>query len=617
MKKLKLIMQLKKRTFENVIGLTNISLLKALIFSFLLFSLAVVRGNGQAASESIRLNQLGFYPNAPKIAIVLGTSSGPFQITSSDGKKVLFSGILSQPRQNTSSGKTACTADFSALHATGTFVVVVPGLGKSYPFSIQPNLHRSLAIGALKGFYYQRASIDLPETYAGQWHRSAGHPDTRVLIHPSAASATRPAGTTISSPRGWYDAGDYNKYIVNSGITMGTLLSLYEDFPDFCRTLPINIPESKNNLPDILDESLWNLRWMLTMQDPADGGVYHKLTNARFDGMIMPNQADKDRYVVQKSITAALDFTAVMAQASRVFRRYDKELPGLADSCLTAATRAWTWAKQNPNARYDQGAMNKQFEPDVVTGGYEDRDASDEWIWAAAELYLTTQEDAYYTAVNLFPDDKTPLPSWPQVRTLAYYSLARFSSKLTPAGQKDLPQLKKRLTQFADQLRQDVNQQAYQTVMGKSASDYIWGSSAVAANQGIALIQAYRLTNDRAYLDAALTNLDYLLGRNTTGYSFVTGFGSKSTMRPHHRPSVADGIDAPVPGLLSGGTNANAARQDKCAGYTTTIADEVYLDDACSYASNEIAINWNAPLVYLATALEALQKKANYSALQK
>ena len=145
--------------------------------------------------------------------------------------------------------------------------------------------------------------------------------------------------------------------------------------------------------------------------------------------------------------------------------------------------------------------------------------------------------------------------------------------------------------------------------MGKSASDYIWGSSAVAANQGIALIQAYRLTDDKSYLDAALANLDYLLGRNAVGYSFVTGFGHKTPMHPHHRPSVADGIDVPVPGLLSGGTNANAARQDKCAGYTTTIADEVYLDADCSYASNEIAINWNAPLVYLATALEALQDK--------
>ncbi len=585
---------------------------KCLLSILTLLCLATFPLQGQPVeNHSIRLNQLGFYPKAPKAAIVLTDAGGPFQVTTADGKKVLFSGTLSEARQNSISGKTARTADFSAFQTTGLYVVKVPGVGQSYPFTIKPNVHRDLAIGALKGFYYQRASTDLPEKFAQKWHRPAGHPDSQVLIHPSAASATRPTGSTIASPGGWYDAGDYNKYIVNSGITTGTLLSLYEDFPDFCQTVTANIPESDNRLPDLLDESLWNLRWMLTMQDPADGGVYHKLTNPKFDGMVMPVKANPgtNRYVVQKSVTAALDFAAVMAQASRIFTAYNRELPGLSDSCRLAALKAWQWAKQNPNALYDQDAMNKTFDPDVVTGTYGDRDASDEWIWAAAELYLTTKDDSYYTAVNLFPDDKTPLPAWPQVRTLAYYSLARMQSQLTPRGQQDLPKIKAHIIQQADQLRQDVNRQAFQTPMGKLVSDYIWGSSAVAANQGIALIQAYRLTGEPSYLDAALANMDYLVGRNAVGYSFVTGFGHKTPLHPHHRPSVADGIDAPVPGLLSGGTNANAARQDKCAGYTTTIADEVFVDSDCSYASNEIAINWNAPLVYLATALEALQGK--------
>ena len=588
------------------------------IATLFLFGLIALGSRAQSPIEQnpIRLNQIGFYPNAAKVAIVVGEQGGPFQVTNTDGK-VIFSGVLSESRTNSISNKIARTADFSALRATGVFVVNVPGVGKSYPFSVRPAVHRAVAIGALKGFYYQRISTDLPEKFAGQWYRPAGHPDRHALIHPSAASATRPAGSTISSPRGWYDAGDYNKYIVNSGISMGTLLSLYEDFPDFCKSLKTNIPESTNAIPDLLDESLWNLRWMLTMQDPLDGGVYHKLTNTKFDGMVMPDKAVNERYVVQKSVTAALDFAAVMAQASRIFRSYTRELPGLADSCQTAAVHAWQWAKQNPDALYDQEAMNRAFDPDVSTGTYGDRNAADEWIWAAVELYLTTKDDSYYKAVNLFPDDKTPLPSWPQVRTLAYYSLARLSNQLSPRGQQDIPKIKSYIIQLADQLRQDVDKQAFQTPMGKLASDYIWGSSAVAANQGIALIQAYRLTKDKAYLAAALANMDYLMGRNAVGYSFLTGFGSKTPLHPHHRPSVADGIEAPVPGLLSGGTNANAARQDKCAGYTTTIADEVFIDSDCSYASNEIAINWNAPLVYLATALEALQMKMSLGTAQR
>ncbi|MBO0931421.1 glycoside hydrolase family 9 protein [Fibrella aquatilis] len=595
------------------VGNAHSNRLLSIGFCWLIFLLAL-QAAGQPTVEVIRLNQIGFYPDAAKVAIVVGepgsnTTAQPFQVLTTSGKKVVFSGTLSPARPNAFSGKLARTADFSALHNPGTFVINIPGLGQSYPFAIRAAVHRDMAVGALKGFYFQRASVALPESYAGRWHRPAGHPDNHIFIHPSAASATRPAGTTISSPRGWYDAGDYNKYIVNSGISMGTLLSLYEDYPDFCNSLITNIPESNNSLPDLLDESLWNLRWMLTMQDPTDGGVYHKLTNAKFDGMVMPDKATKERYVVQKSVTATLDFAAVMAQAARIFRQFPRELPGLADSCQTAAVRAWGWAKQNPNALYVQDDMNKAFDPDVSTGTYGDRNASDEWIWAAGELYLTTRDDAYYTAVNLFPDDKTPLPSWPQVRTLAYYSLARLADQLTPRAQQDAVNVKTRIIQEADKLKQHVDNQAFQTPMGKTASDYIWGSSSVAANQGIALLQAYRLTNDKSYLAAALANLDYLLGRNAVGYSFVTGFGHKTPMHPHHRPSIADGVEAPVPGLLSGGTNANAARQDNCSGYTTTVADEVYLDADCSYASNEIAINWNAPLVYFVAAIEALEAK--------
>lgn len=588
-------------------------------FVALLLLTAQAASWAQPLSEAIRLNQIGFYPSATKLAVVVGEASGPFQVTTPDLAKVVFTGTLGESRQNPISGKTTRTADFSTFTKTGTYVVVIPGIGHSYPFEIRSNVHRDVAIGAIKGFYYQRTAIDLPAQFAGKWARPAGHPDTHVLIHPSAASASRPAGTVISSPKGWYDAGDYNKYIVNSGITMGTLLSLCEDFPDYVKSLNTNIPESTNRVPDVLDEALWNLRWMLTMQDPADGGVYHKLTNARFDGMIMPDKAEKERYVVQKSITATLDFAAVMAQATRVLKPYNRELPGLADSCLSAAVKAWNWAKANPDMVYKQQEMNTKFDPDVVTGGYEDRNSSDEWIWAAAELYVTTRDDAYYTTVNLFPDKRTPLPSWAQVRTLAYYTLARSGNNLTATGKKDLPLLKEHLTTMADSMIAGADRQAFQTVMGKSAKDFIWGSSAEAANQGIALIQAYRLTdspNRSRYLYYALSNLDYLLGRNAVGYSFLTGFGDKSTMHPHHRPSVADGIEAPVPGLLSGGTNANAARQDKCPGYTTTTADEVYLDADCSYASNEIAINWNAPLVYLAAALEALQNGQKSSSNQ-
>lgn len=562
---------------------------------------------GFAQNSNLRLNQVGFYPNAQKIAVWVGDKQDAFFILDATKKDTIFRGKLSPQRINAISQKTTQIADFSELKKVGKYIVAIPNIGLSYTFEIKPNVHREAAIASLKAFYYQRVSTDLPEKYAGKWHRPAGHPDDKVLIHASAATVQRPEGTLISSPRGWYDAGDYNKYIVNSGITVATLLSLYEDYPDFFKNFETNIPESGNKIPDLLDEVLWNLRWMLTMQDPNDGGVYHKLTNPSFDGMVMPDAATKPRYVIQKNTIATLDFAAVMAQASRILRVYKKELPNLADSCLNASVKAWNWAKENPKIVYRQNEMNKTFDPDVVTGGYEDRSDVDEWIWAASELYITTKDENYYKAVNLYPEKPLPLPTWNQVQLLAYYSLLRNEKNLTAIAQKDIPNLKQKLTTFADELLLGVENQAFNTVMGKNAKDFMWGSSSHAANQGIALLQVYRINSDKKYLAGAMSNLDYLLGRNATGYSFLTGFGSKQVMFPHHRPSEADGIKEPVPGLLSGGPNPG--QQDKCEGYTTKIADESFLDVTCSYSTNEIAINWNAPMVYLTAAIEVLQKK--------
>lgn len=562
----------------------------------------------QATTERIRLNQLGFYPDAPKVAVIAGKiETDLFYVTSPDLSDTVFSGKLSDTRKSPYSGKTTQIADFSEMSKEGTFVVAVPGVGYSYSIEVRPEVHKELTKAAIKGFYFQRMSTELPVKYAGIWARPAGHPDTAVLVHASAVSADRPEGTVIAAPLGWYDAGDYNKYIVNSGITMGTLLSLYEDFPAYLKSLSLEIPEQSNELPDLLDETLWNLRWMLAMQDPADGGVYHKLTTANFEGMVMPDKAVNQRYVVQKSTAAALDFAAVMAQASRVFREYDAQLPGLADSSLQAAEKAWQWAEKNPGQLYNQAANNEKYQPAISTGTYGDRDVSDEFAWAASELWITTGKEQYKNNITLLPTDSPiPLPSWGQVRSLGYYSLLRHRDKLSSKAPEMIAQLKEQMVSFAGELTEGVEENAYATVMGASLKDFVWGSSAVAANQGIALIQAYRLTGNKEYLEQALSNLDYLLGRNATGYSFVTGFGEKSTMHPHHRPSEADDNVEPVPGLLAGGPNPG--QQDGCD-YPSNAADESYVDAECSYASNEIAINWNAPLVYLVAAIEALQQQ--------
>jgi endoglucanase len=521
--------------------------------------------------------------------------------------EVVFKSKLSDPRKSDFSPKFTRLADFSSVTKPGIYELSLPGQGDSYTFEIKPHVFNKLTKALIKSYYFQRMSTPILAQYAGKWSRPEGHPDRQVIIHPAAASANRPAGTVISCPRGWYDAGDYNKYIVNSGITMGTLLSLYEDFPGYFDTLRINIPESGNGAPDLLNEVVWNLRWMLTMQDPSDGGVYNKVTNANFDGFVMPDAALTPRYVVPKGTAATLDFAAVMAQSARIFGKLKNVYPGLADSCMRTAEKAWNWAVQNPKVAYDQNLMNKEYKPEINTGGYGDSDFSDEFIWAASELYISTGKESYYKSYPMFPDTLNPLPSWNNVRLLGYYTLARFEKKLTNSAKKDFLLLRERIIGAADKYAEGLANRAYMTVMGKSAADFVWGSNSVAANQGILMIQAYKLTHNRKYLDYSLTNLDYILGRNATGYSFVTGYGHKTPMFPHHRLSEADGVADPIPGLMVGGPNPG--QQDGCKTYPSHIPDESYTDTVCSYASNEIAINWNASAAYLAGALEALYNK--------
>ena len=556
--------------------------------------LFLVAGSAAAQTATIKVNQVGFLPQSHKLAVVPQASGTRFEVVGADGKAVI-TGELGAPQRWEPSGETVRVADFSALSAPGTYRLKVGGLPLSDPFRVGPGEYRALTDAAIKAFYLNRSAIAIDARYGGAWARPAGHPDDKVLVHASAASATRPEGSVIASPKGWYDAGDYNKYIVNSGISTYTLLAAWEAYPAWL-SADIGIPESGNGVPDILDETMWNLEWMLTMQDPHDGGVYHKLTNLRFDGIVMPHAANRTpRHVVAKSTAAALDFAATMAVASRVLAPYDKQWPGMSAKMLSAAENAWRWAQANPKAIFKNPK-------DVATGEYGDDKLDDEFAWAAAELFIATGKDGYARALRAY-DAPLSTPSWGNVRALGWISLAQHRERLAPGF--DRSQIDARLDTLAAQLAATWNSAGYRVPM--RGDDMVWGSNAVILNQAMILLQAYRLNRKPDYLSAAQSSLDYVLGRNATGYSFVTGFGARPTMHPHHRPSMADGVAAPVPGWLAGGPNPGQQDKKDCpVGYPSTRPALSYIDHECSYAANEVAINWNAPLVYVSAALSSL-----------
>jgi len=547
------------------------------------------------AGDNIKLNQLGFLPESAKWAVVPAVAATSFSVINVTTNKEVFSGTLTAAAIWTASEESVKLADFSSIKTPGEYLIRVAGTNDSYRFSIARDAYSALNAASIKAFYFNRNSAELLAAHAGKFARPLGHPDTQVLVHASAASAARPAGTVISSPKGWYDAGDYNKYIVNSGIATYSLLAAYEHFPEFFNSQNLNIPESGDAIPDLLNEALWNLEWMLTMQDPNDGGVYHKLTNKSFDGTVMPHQATSERYVVQKTTAAALDFAAVMATASRVMAQYENQLPGMSEKMLAAAEAAWLWAAANPSVVYQQPA-------DIKTGEYGDKNLADEFAWAAAELYITSKKDAYYSAMKP-TETLATIPAWGDVRSLAWMSLAQHRDHLTAIADKQL--IANRIDGLAATLQTQWAASAYGVTMGKN--DFVWGSNSVALGQAMMLVQGYRLNGKREYLDAAQAMLDYVLGRNATDTSFVTGYGAKATLHPHHRPSEADGIVEPIPGFIAGGPQAGQQDKSDCnVAYPSNITAKSYLDNYCSYASNEIAINWNAPLVYVSAAIQVL-----------
>lgn len=538
-------------------------------------------------TTAIKVDQAGYRPAAPKIALVVHDhNASRFLVRGVDGR-IALEGDLTAASFDADSGDRVRAADFSALKAEGTYVLDVPGVGTSWPFAIRDDVYLRPLRLALRAFYGQRCNtaVDLGEEFPGYAY-NACHLEGR--FHPSSGreGTVRPAG-------GWHDAGDYGRYVVNSGLSTGTLLWAWELYGERLRSLSLDIPESGDAVPDVLDEIRWNLKWMLSMQD-EDGGVWHKQTSEQFAPFVMPHEDRSVSYVIGtgdpswKGTCATADFAAVMAVAARAYRSHD---PGFADAALAAARRAFAWAEAHPDVLFRNPAT-------VATGAYGDRSCADERLWAAAELWRTTREEPFHRA---FLDRYAPFletvrpvgpPSWPSVGAMGLWTYVLGGGPDADAA----GAIRRASIAAADAIGARTRSHPYRIAM--TTKDFVWGSNGVAANYGVQLLVTHAFAPNAAYGAAAVEQLHYLLGRNAFSLSWVTAVGANPFQHPHHRPSGADRNEAPWPGLLSGGPNAR--RQDPAMEKLPDLPPaKMYVDDEASYASNEIAINWNAPLVLL------------------
>ncbi len=542
-------------------------------------------------TPAIYLNQVGYLPFGQKVASVANLPADTpqsFRVLNEGGAEVL-TGSLTPARLDAASGDHVAQADFSSLTTPGTYTLVAGDL-RSDPLVIATDAYKHALYLATRAFYGQRCgcAVDLGDGYRHPICHADG------AYHPTSGRAGR-----AKHLGGWHDAGDYGRYVVNSGISTATLLYAFELYPNTLRNFSLDIPPHHRDLPDILAEVRWNLDWMISLQDKNDGGVWHKQTSERFCAFIMPQDDKLTSYIIgsghapYKTTASTADLAATAAVAARVYRQFD---PGYADRCLEVAVKAYAWAVAHPNQPYENP-------PGISTGGYGDSELSDELLWAAAELFRTTGDLEYESQ---FLTDFTahdvrlqiPEPGWGNLFALGCFAYAR-----TPSAQPLVVDLiRQGFTRAAERLLATSQANGYGNTLG--LRQYGWGSNGDCADQSLLLVLADLLAPNAAYRATALLNLHYLLGRNCHGVSWVTHVGVRPFLHPHHRPSAADGIVAPWPGMLSGGPNQHPG--DAVARTLPKMPPmRMWIDNEGAYSMNEIAINWNAPLVFLLTAANA------------
>lgn len=575
----------------------------------------------------ILTNQVGYFTDRAKKATLLCDDKDgmDFEIKDSSGNSV-YLGKSEYFGYDEDSDDTVHVIDFSDFNDEGTFFIEAENGAKSREFTIGgSDIYSSMLYDALNYFYQNRSGIEIESQYITSGDpqtlaRAAGHTSDVATIEQTWGYSG--SSGTVDVTGGWYDAGDHGKYVVNGGFSLWMMQNQYETakkfgFDDVYADGTMCIPENGNGMPDLLDEARWQMEWMLKMI--VDNGeykdmVYHKAHDIKWTALgIAPADDEMERIIKPPTTAATLNLAACAAQAARVWKGIDDDF---ADTCLKAAESCYAAAKKHPD-------MYAPLDESIGGGAYGDTDATDEFYWAACELYITTGNKDYYSDAEnskFFLEMPTTLSGGESVDTVGSFdwgnvaALGTFSFALNEdaVGNDDFGKAKENILSASDHYIDIENGQGYGLPYGQSTlayndSDkgYLWGSNSFVADNSIVMAYAYLLSGDDKYINGAISGIDYLLGRNAVDYSYVTGYGTHAYENPHHR-YWSNQIDEEFPkapcGVLSGGPNSGM--QDPWVQGSGWKKGEIapqkcYLDHIEAWSVNECTINWNASLAWL------------------
>ncbi len=523
----------------------------------------------------ITVNQVGYGLKSVKHATI--SRDGHYTLYNSKGERVQEGEAVLVDDEN--SGEKAGCIDFTAVETPGKYYFVDEKGERSAGFTIGRKVYASLFKDSLRMYYFQRCGMKLEEKYAGKFAHKACHCMNARILGSDPAKYVKLKG-------GWHDAGDFGRYVTAGAVALAHLLYAYSLKPKAFK-FSLDIPESGSGMPDILSECAYELDWMLRMQE-KDGGVHHKATSMSFVDFIMPEDDKEEPVITPVSSLATADQAAIMALAARIYEEYDEKR---AKAYKKSALAAGKWLIANPDFLFKNPR-------EVHTGTYEDKCDADERLWAAAELFQLTGDSKWIAVIRGILELRidTAALGWADVGGLASLSVLMAKKGVFP---KDLcDRLKGSWLEEADRLKAVAKDNPYELAF--HPYNFIWGSNMQVLCNAMVLCFAHKLSGDKEYLDYAAFQLDYILGRNAMDTSYVTGHGEKAFRDPHNRPTVADGIDEPIPGYVSGGPNyrsGDTVANEKNFGGRAPM--KWYADDWRSYCSNEITIYWNSPLVYV------------------
>jgi len=553
-------------------------------------------GVANAIAHQIVLNQVGFYQSGPKIALLThpqSATTGDWQIVRVQNGDVVLEGRLASPNRDPMTGLYVIDVDFSSLTEPGQYQLAAAG-SRSLEFAVSVDPYQPLLTDLWRSFYLQRCGVDIDDIVTGI-ARPACHLNDAEYAHADLAFHDHAHDETTG---GWHDAGDYGKYVATTAVTITELLSRYEQFPTTVGARTLNIPESGNVIPDVLDEMKIGLNWLLSMQR-SDGALYRKLSGKAWPKLVPPDEDTQPRFLYGPSTPDTAKATATFAIAARTFARTD---PVAAGRFLEAARSGWHYLSQQPDMLFDYrdgddsgSGPYRANDTDVESSLRHDRD---DRLAAAIELYLSTGDVVFVETIReTLVDHRLRLYEWKDPATQSLINFYWHPGSQPHSALRTV--IKSKLLVRAAEALKRASANAWRVANTR----FVWGSNKMAAAEGVLLMQGWRLTGDSNYRNTAIDQLDYLLGRNPNHQSYVTGkaAGQRSVRDIAHIYVRATGNQ--IPGLLVGGPNVRA--QAKIA--PADRGPMSYIDDARSYATNEYAIDYTSALIALLVDLEHAQ----------